>query len=810
MQPQSQVIRSVPYQSMPTAYQSSPQSVQAPVVQAGEPWRFVSFAGQAKPGQISAVPQAVAQAVPQAMRAPRTSGPVQAVAQAVPAGPAVRTAAAGSMDPSEAMKKLREGNERFVKGIPMATRTNLNMRTRLVDEGQAPHTAILGCADSRAPLEKIFDALPGDLFVLRNAGNTCTHAEGSMVGSLEFATGKLGTRLILVLGHTACGAINGATQTYFGKSTGKATSALEGLLRDLMEVAENAASDLGSDDIVAVGKHAVKINVLHTMKFLLKYSKTIRDLVISGKVELQGGIYNLETGRVDFLGKHPEQDVLFGSKMDLPPSMFKSEAPSFVRTTESNAVSAREALNILAEGNKRYLLGEPKAFGATKDMRKALVDKGQAPHVAVVGCSDSRAPVETIFDALPGDIFVLRNAGNTCTHAEGSIVGSLEFCVGKLGSRLILVMGHTQCGAINGATKTYLADKSSVDRAHPSCALEGLLFGLTRVAADAAQELGPNATEDQLAKHSVKVNVFHSINFLLKFSQPIRDLVAKGELEVQGAIYNLETGQVDFLGPSPKQSELLSSKMFVPPGVAGASQSSVLLGLHGVRTPEDPPLKPPAALKLLKEGNLRFAKGEPEAGKIDAQMRKALADVGQAPHTAVLGCADSRVPLELVFDTLPGDLFVLRNAGNTCVHSEGSVLGSLEFCIGALNTKLILILGHTNCGAIKGATKQYLSSKGKPKEEPANALGALLMGLSDVAQEAEAQLGSTATEAQLADESVKLNVFKSMDYLLDNSRVIGSKVLSGEVDLEGGIYDLDTGRVTWLGKSPYVQRRLRG
>eukprot|EP00913_Durusdinium_trenchii_P030595 g28654.t1 len=266
----------------------------------------------------------------------------------------------------------------------------------------------------------------------------------------------------------------------------------------------------------------------------------------------------------------------------------------------------------------------------------------------------------------------------------------------------------------------------------------------------------------------------------------------------------------------PRSVRLLWRPRFVPPGVAGASQSSVLLGLHGVRTPEDPPLKPPAALKLLKEGNLRFAKGAPEAGKIDAQMRKALADVGQAPHTAVLGCADSRVPLELVFDTLPGDLFVLRNAGNTCVHSEGSVLGSLEFCIGALNTKLILILGHTNCGAIKGATKQttHMCSAcfpvGNETQEPANALGALLMGLSDVAQEAEAQLGSTATEAQLADESVKLNVFKSMDYLLDNSRVIGSKVLSGEVDLEGGIYDLDTGRVTWLGKSSYVQRRLRG
>ncbi|CAK9012625.1 Carbonic anhydrase 2 [Durusdinium trenchii] len=183
------------------------------------------------------------------------------------------------------------------------------------------------------------------------------------------------------------------------------------------------------------------------------------------------------------------------------------------------------------------------------------------------------------------------------------------------------------------------------------------------------------------------------------------------------------------------------------------------------------------------------------------------------------------------------------------VHSEGSVLGSLEFCIGALNTKLILILGHTNCGAIKGATKQLRASPrlaigtsgSKPKlccaqracmsaclrfnsaggrgRGHGTGVGALKRG-GDA--KAEAQLGSTATEAQLADESVKLNVFKSMDYLLDNSRVIGSKVrgpraawgvaesglvLSGEVDLEGGIYDLDTGRVTWLGKSPYVQRR---
>ena len=102
----------------------------------------------------------------------------------------MRTTADASIPPLEALKLLKEGNTRFLNGAPTAAQTDKIMRKELVDMGQAPHTAIIGCADSRAPLETIFDAMPGDLFVLRNAGNTCTHAEGSMVGSLEFCTGS--------------------------------------------------------------------------------------------------------------------------------------------------------------------------------------------------------------------------------------------------------------------------------------------------------------------------------------------------------------------------------------------------------------------------------------------------------------------------------------------------------------------------------------------------------------------------------------------------------------------------------------------
>ena len=646
--------------------------------------------------------------------------PINADSAPLP-GRKVRTTADAPMPPDEALKQLKQGNDRFIKGEATATRTNEAMRKELVDMGQAPHTAIIGCADSRAPLETIFDALPGDIFVLRNAGNTCTHAEGSMVGSLEFCTGKLGARMILVLGHTKCGAVYGATNAYLAakkSETSNVSSALEGLLLDLAPVAEKAVADMGAhSDADEVAAHAVRVNVFHTIDFLLKYSAPLREKVKSGQVEIQGGVYHLDSGKVEFMGRSPQQSSLLSTNLGLPPSMTREGGrtsgygPSArgehgVRTTVDSAVPAEEALKILKAGNERFAVGAPLAKHATGKMREALVTHGQAPHAAILGCADSRVPVDTVFDAMPGDLFVLRNAGNTCTHAEG-MVGSLEFCCGKLGSKLILVMGHTKCGAIAGAAQTYLASKDGKASKSAGSALEGLLMGLSGVAEQAADDLGPGVEVEQLVSHSVKVNVFTSIEFLLKYSPSLRDMVKSGSLEIQGGIYHLETGRVEFLGRSPRQADLLRTDPSLPPSLQALP----------IRTTRDGPLPSKEALKLLKEGNARFTSGAAISGKITQEMRKALVKEGQAPHTAIIGCADSRAPLETVFDAMPGDIFVLRNAGNTCTHAEGSFVGSLEFCVGALHSKMVLVLGHTACGAIKGATATYLQSKSGNKPQ---------------------------------------------------------------------------------------------
>jgi len=226
-----------------------------------------------------------------------------------------------------------------------------------------------------------------------------------------------------------------------------------------------------------------------------------------------------------------------------------------IRTQADESVPAERALRKLQEGNRRYIQGKPleRHFGAGS--REALAKFGQNPFATVVGCADSRCPIEILFDVQPGDIFVLRNAGNTCTHAEGSLVGSVEYSVGHLHTNLVLVLGHTRCGAIAGATALAMSEKKDSQDASSSI-LDKLLNGLGPVALQAQADL-PGASTDKVAAHAVKVNVFHTMEKLLTYSKPLREKVSSGEMQLQGAIYDIVTGKVEFLGTCPRQALVL-------------------------------------------------------------------------------------------------------------------------------------------------------------------------------------------------------------------------------------------------------------
>jgi len=195
----------------------------------------------------------------------------------------------------DALKVLIEGNWRFMNGIPMGPNRTPKRRRELL-RGQRPFAAVLGCSDSRVVPEIIFDAGLGDLFVVRLVGNIPD--EGAL-GSLEFAVENLGVRLVVVLGHTRCGAIGAAVQ---GNCPGGHIEHLLGAVRLGMEKSRAEPGEGYINCIIA--------NIEEAVKKVAVASEHVGKMAKSGELKLVGALYDLETGEVEFL----EEDSAGGAK----------------------------------------------------------------------------------------------------------------------------------------------------------------------------------------------------------------------------------------------------------------------------------------------------------------------------------------------------------------------------------------------------------------------------------------------------------------------------------------------------------------
>jgi len=206
-------------------------------------------------------------------------------------------------------------------------------------------------------------------------------------------------------------------------------------------------------------------------------------------------------------------------------------------------LSANEALQRLREGNRRFVAGVRSPDALTIPAQRDEHLAGQEPCAVILGCSDSRVPVEIVFDQGLGDLFVIRVAGNVVAASQ---IGSVEFAVERFGTRLVVVLGHTQCGAVQATLEELQRPserqspnlRSIVDRIRP--AVEGLL----------ATE--PRHDREALARLAVRANVRASANHLRHGSIVLEHLVQKDGLLVVGAEYALETGVVDFFDGLPR------------------------------------------------------------------------------------------------------------------------------------------------------------------------------------------------------------------------------------------------------------------
>jgi len=196
-----------------------------------------------------------------------------------------------------------------------------------------------------------------------------------------------------------------------------------------------------------------------------------------------------------------------------------------------------EALRRLREGNTRFVANVRRTHSLTNAARRAELAVAQRPFAIVLGCSDSRVPVEIIFDQGLGDLFVIRVAGNIVAP---SLIGSVEFAASQFGTRLVVVLGHSQCGAVI-ATLDQLRRpvasqspnlKDIVDRIRPG--VEDLL-------------VQPAGDAEELERRAEHANIQASVRQLSRGSSIIEGLVANEGLMVAGAWYSIETGVVEFL-----------------------------------------------------------------------------------------------------------------------------------------------------------------------------------------------------------------------------------------------------------------------
>jgi carbonic anhydrase len=206
-------------------------------------------------------------------------------------------APANAPNPDQALDAIKQGNQRFVSGQVTNPNTDNSRRVDTAQNGQHPFVAILTCADSRLPVERIFDQGIGDIFAVRVAGNI---ADTNEIGSLEYAAEHLHAPLIVVMGHEKCGAVAAAATR--AELTGS-TAALVRKIEPAVTQTQQEHPELQGDSLIAA---TIRTNVNDSIENLITRSEIIRKLINEHKVRVIGAVYNIETGQVEWLGQHPD------------------------------------------------------------------------------------------------------------------------------------------------------------------------------------------------------------------------------------------------------------------------------------------------------------------------------------------------------------------------------------------------------------------------------------------------------------------------------------------------------------------------
>ena len=205
--------------------------------------------------------------------------------------------------------------------------------------------------------------------------------------------------------------------------------------------------------------------------------------------------------------------------------------------------SAELAQKWLKEGNDRFRAQQRRSPNSGLPRVKETAKNGQHPFVTILSCSDSRVPLEVVFDRGIGDIFVIRVAGNIAGDSE---IGSIEYGVEHVGTPLLVVLGHTKCGAVTAAATN----------AQPGGSITKVLDKIQPAVAK-VKSANPEIKDEALVKEVTVENVWKGVKTLMESSEIIRSHVKEKKLQIVGAMYNVETGAVEWLGEHAEMKKLI-------------------------------------------------------------------------------------------------------------------------------------------------------------------------------------------------------------------------------------------------------------
>ncbi|MFN7932484.1 MAG: carbonic anhydrase [Bryobacteraceae bacterium] len=239
----------------------------------------------------------------------------------------------------------------------------------------------------------------------------------------------------------------------------------------------------------------------------------------------------------------------------------------------------------------------------------------------------------------------------------------------------------------------------------------------------------------------------------------------------------------------PKKAQVRHASRATGHDVVNVSDSG---GGHGAGPQHDPD----DVLQELKQGNKRFVSGRSLHPRYGMSRLRETSSGGQHPFACILSCADSRVPPEAIFDQGVGDLFTVRVAGNVANNDE---IASLDYAIEHLNVPVVVVMGHTACGAVTAVVNE---------DRVPTSIAQLVKHIGEAVLRTR-RYNPSLKGKDLVEESVRVNVWESVEDMLRGSEMIAARVRTGMLRVAGAVYHLDTGEVEWLGAYPGALSILR-